>query len=126
MSVTERDFIIIGGGIIGLVLGYKVKMRYPNKTVLVIEKEQNSVCHGTGRNSGVIHSGIYYPPETLRAKYCVSGSKQLKNYVIKRNLWIDQCGKILLPTTKKTVESIPLLLERANQNGVEAVLMGGA
>ena len=126
MSVTERDFIIIGGGIIGLVLGYKVKMRYPNKTVLVIEKEQNSVCHGTGRNSGVIHSGIYYPPETLRAKYCVSGSKQLKSYVIKRNLWIDQCGKILLPTSKKTVESIPLLLERANQNGVEASLMNGA
>lgn len=126
MSVAERDFIIIGGGIIGLVLGYKLKLRYPKKMVLVLEKEQNSVCHGTGRNSGVIHSGIYYPPETLRAKYCISGSKQLKNYVIKKNLWIDQCGKILLPTSTKTVESIPILLDRANQNGVEASLLNGA
>ena len=118
MSVAERDFIIIGGGIIGLVLGYKLKLRYPKKMVLVLEKEQNSVCHYTGRNSGVIHSEIYYPPETLKAKYCVAGSKQLKNYVIKRNLWIDQYGKILLPTSKNTVESIPLPLDRANQNGV--------
>ena len=75
MSVAERDFII-GGGIVGLVLGYKLKMRYPKKMVLVLEKEQNWVCHGTGRNSGIMHSRIYYPPETLRAKYCVSGSKK--------------------------------------------------
>ncbi len=125
MSSVEKDFIIIGGGIVGLVLAYKMKIKFPQKTVLVIEKENNSVSHGTGRNSGVIHSGIYYPPETLKAKYCVSGSKQLKEYVQARNLWIDQCGKILLPTSKRSLESLPLLIERAKSNGVEAHVLSG-
>ncbi|MEO1943486.1 MAG: L-2-hydroxyglutarate oxidase [Candidatus Thioglobus sp.] len=127
MSITEKekDFIIIGGGIVGLVLAYKIKIKFPQKTVLVIEKEKNSVSHGTGRNSGVIHSGIYYSPETLKAKYCVSGSKQLKEYVQSRNLWIDQCGKILLPTSKRSLQSLHLLMERAKSNGVEAHVLSG-
>ena len=75
---------------------------------------------GTGRNSGVIHSGIYYPPDTLRAKYCVSGSKQLKLYVKEKNLWIDECGKILLPTKKNSIENIEILLDRAKKNGIDA------
>jgi|TARA_B110001469_G_C9460842_1_gene232243 L-2-hydroxyglutarate oxidase len=62
MPIVEKDFIVIGSGIIGLVLAYKIKICLPHKTVLVIEKEKESVSHGTGRSSGVIHSSIYYPP----------------------------------------------------------------
>ena len=86
----------------------------------MLDKEVDSVQHGTGRNSGVIHSGIYYPQNTLRAKYCVSGSKQLKNYVKENNLWIDECGKILLPSSKKSMLNIDVLLERAADNGIGA------
>ena len=75
MPIVEKDFIVIGGGIIGLVLAYKIKIRLPHKTVLVIEKEKDSVTHGTGRNRDIIHNVIYYPPETLKAKYCVSDLK---------------------------------------------------
>jgi (S)-2-hydroxyglutarate dehydrogenase len=118
--IEKKDFIIIGAGIVGLVLALKLKKKYPHKSILVLDKESNSIKHGTGRNSGVIHSGIYYPPGTLRAQYCVSGSKQLKSYVQEKNLWIDECGKILLPTSKKSCSSLELLLERAEKNSIYA------
>lgn len=118
--MINKDFIIIGAGIVGLVLGLKLKKKFPNKTILILDKEPDSISHGTGRNSGVIHSGIYYPPESLRAKYCVSGSKQLKSYVKNKNLWIDECGKILLPTNKQSLKSIEILLDRAKISGIEA------
>ena len=78
--MTKYDYVIIGSGIVGLVLALKLKKDNSNKRVLILDKESDSIQHGTGRNSGVIHSGIYYPENTLRAKYCVSGSKQLKKY----------------------------------------------
>ena len=104
--MRRYDFLIVGSGIVGLVLALKLKAKFANKEILMLDKEADSVQHGTGRNSGVIHSGIYYPQNTLRAKYCISGSKQLKNYVKENNLWIDECGKILLPSSKKSMLNI--------------------
>jgi len=116
--------IIIGGGIIGLATAFKLKNFNKVKEIIIIEKEKNSITHGTGRNSGVIHSGIYYPPKTLKAKLCISGAKQLKEYVKKKSLWIDECGKILVPTNSVTEQSIQNLLERGKLNKIDIELIG--
>ena len=79
----------------------------------------NSVAHGTGRNSGVVHSGIYYAEGSLRAKLCVSGARQMLEYVEERQLWNDRCGKLLVPPTESSLSSMDVLLNRGRANGVE-------
>ncbi len=114
----KYDFIIIGSGIIALTLAYKLKQKLSNSKILILEKEKNSISHGSGRNSGVLHSGIYYEPGSLRANLCVDGAKQLKEYIKSENLWIDECGKILLPTSEFSNSNLDSLYERAKKNGV--------
>lgn len=114
----KYDFIIIGSGIVGLTLAYKLKEKISNSNILILEKESNSVAHGSGRNSGVLHSGIYYDPGSLRATLCVDGVKQLKEYIKKEKLWLDECGKILLPTSEYSYSNLENLFERATKNGV--------
>jgi len=113
------DFLIIGGGIIGLTLAREWLRRHPKSKVVVLEKEANSVAHGTGRNSGVVHSGIYYAEGSLRARLCVSGSQKMLDYVDEHQLWIDRCGKLLVPPTESSLGSMDVLLERGVANGVE-------
>ncbi len=113
------DFIIIGSGIIGLTLAYKLKKKYPDCKITILEKETNSISHGSGRNSGVIHSGIYYQPGSLRAKLCVSGSVELKNYIKKNNLWIHECGKILVANADTSYGNLDFLYDRGIKNGVK-------
>ena len=74
----KYDFAIIGSGIIGLTLAFKLKQKFNNSNIIIFEKETNSISHGSGRNSGVLHSGIYYEPGSLRAKLCTKGVKELK------------------------------------------------
>lgn len=114
----KYDFIIIGSGIVGLTLAYKLKEKISNSNILILEKESNSVAHGSGRNSGVLHSGIYYDPGSLRATLCVDGVKQLKEYIKKEKLWLDECGKILLPTSEYSYSNLENLFKRATKNGV--------
>mgnify|MGYP000076322319 CR=1 FL=1 len=113
------DCLIIGGGIIGLTLAREWLRRHPQSKVVVLEKEATSVAHGTGRNSGVIHSGIYYTEGSLRAKLCVSGSRQMLDYVDEHKLWNDRCGKLLVPPTEASLSSMDVLLTRGAANGVE-------
>ena len=113
------DCLIIGGGIIGLTLAREWLRRHPQSKVVVLEKEATSVAHGTGRNSGVIHSGIYYTEGSLRAKLCVSGSRQMLDYVDEHTLWNDRCGKLLVPPTESSLSSMDILLNRGSINGVE-------
>ena len=82
------NIYIIGSGIVGLTIGIKIKKKLKGSKVTILEKEESSIKHGSGRNSGIIHSGVYYPSETLKAKLCIDGAKQLKNYVKNRKLWI--------------------------------------
>ena len=113
------DCLIVGGGIIGLTLAREWLRRYPQSKVVVLEKEVTSVAHGTGRNSGVVHSGIYYAENSLRAKLCVSGSRQMLDYVDEHRLWNDCCGKLLVPPTESSLSSMNVLLNRGLANGVE-------
>jgi L-2-hydroxyglutarate oxidase len=112
------DFIIIGSGIIGLTLAYKLKKTISNSKIIILEKEHNSIQHGSGRNSGVIHSGIYYDSNSLRATLGVRGGIELKEYIKSKKLWIDECGKILIPTSIQSFQNIDNLYQRGIQNGV--------
>jgi L-2-hydroxyglutarate oxidase len=115
----KYDFTIIGSGIIGLTLAFKLKQKFNNSKIAIFEKESNSISHGSGRNSGVLHSGIYYEPGSLRADLCVKGVKELKEYIKSENLWINECGKILLPTSEYSNSNLENLFERAKKNNVE-------
>lgn len=115
----KYDFAIIGSGIIGLTLAFKLKQKFNNSKITIFEKEPNSTSHGSGRNSGVLHSGIYYEPESLRANLCVTGAKELKEYIKSENLWINECGKLLLPTSEYSYSNLENLFNRAKKNGVE-------
>ena len=77
MSTNKYDIIIVGGGIVGLATAYKLSLKVPNKTILVLEKEKEVAAHQTGHNSGVIHSGIYYKPGSYKARNCVAGRREL-------------------------------------------------
>ena len=115
----KYDFAIIGSGIIGLTLAFKLKQKFNNSKITIFEKEPNSTSHGSGRNSGVLHSGIYYEPGSLRANLCVTGAKELKEYIKSENLWINECGKLLLPTSEYSYSNLENLFNRAKKNGVE-------
>ena len=115
----KYDFAIIGSGIIGLTLAYKLKYKFNKSNIIIFEKEPNSISHGSGRNSGVLHSGIYYEPGSLRANLCVKGAKELKEYIKSENLWINECGKLLIPTSEYSYSNLENLFDRAKKNGVE-------
>ena len=115
----KYDFAIIGSGIIGLTLAFKLKQKFNNSKIVIFEKEPNSISHGSGRNSGVLHSGIYYEPGSLRANLCVTGVKELKEYIKSENLWINECGKLLLPTSEYSYSNLENLFNRAKKNGGE-------
>ena len=117
------NIYIIGSGIVGLTIGIKIKKKLKGSKVTILEKEESSIKHGSGRNSGIIHSGVYYPSETLKAKLCIDGAKQLKNYVKSRKLWIDECGKILIPTNDISYKNLDLLINRAKENNIETNLI---
>ena len=110
---------IIGSGIVGLTIAYILSKE--NIDITIFEKERDSLSHGTGRNSGVIHSGIYYQPKTLRSTLCIKGSKLMKKFINENNLYINNCGKLLLPKTKKDIETLNLLYERSKEVGVETI-----
>ena len=110
---------IIGSGIVGLTIAYTLSTE--NVDITIFEKEKDSLSHGTGRNSGVIHSGIYYEPKTLRSILCVRGSKLMKKFISENNLYINKCGKLLLPKTTKDIETLNLLYERSKEVGVETI-----
>jgi L-2-hydroxyglutarate oxidase len=106
------DYIVIGAGIIGLATAMLLKEKYPNSSLLVIEKEDSVAKHQTGNNSGVIHSGIYYKPGSLKAKNCSEGYKLLLEFCDKNNISYDICGKIIVATNSNEVNKLLDLYER--------------
>ena len=115
MSVEKYDFIIVGGGIIGLATAYKLQLKFPERSIAVLEKENQIGKHQTGRNSGVIHSGIYYKPGSYKAKNCKNGRDQLVDFAKKNRIKHDICGKMIVATLP---EEIPIL-ENIFQRGIE-------
>ena len=116
--MISADYFIVGAGIIGLSVAKELKARRPKSKVLVLEKEQMPGLHSSGRNSGVLHSGIYYPPDSLKAKVCRQGSLEMAAYCKERKLPLSQIGKILLPLNANDAHQLDLIEDRAPKNGV--------
>ena len=112
------DFIIIGAGIVGLTIARELKRRQPRAKVVVLEKEERPGMHSSGRNSGVLHSGIYYPPGSLKAQLCSQGAREMAAFCEERVLPLRQIGKLLVPTRLLDAPQLDLLQERGAANGV--------
>ncbi len=114
---NKSEVVIVGGGIVGLTLAYQLLKRNLTSSIFIIDKEEKLGMHTSGRNSGVLHSGIYYPTNSLKAKVCKEGSERLKSWIKDRNLSINKCGKIILPTDKKLDNQLDILFDRGLKNG---------
>jgi L-2-hydroxyglutarate oxidase len=119
----KRDIIIIGGGIVGLATALKLLQQAPRLKVLVIEKETEVAKHQTGNNSGVIHSGLYYKPGSLKAKNCIHGYDLLIDFCRINEVPYELCGKIVVATDKRELPLLNTLYERGQQNGLQHLKM---
>lgn len=113
------DVIIIGGGIVGLATALRLKEQNPNIRVILIEKENEVAAHQTGNNSGVIHSGLYYKPGSLKAKNCIEGYQKLLDFCNQEEIPYELCGKIVVATQKEQIPILDGLFERGQQNGLD-------
>lgn len=121
----EYDIIVIGGGIVGTATALKLLLRKQDLKLLILEKEQELAMHQTGNNSGVIHSGLYYNPGSLKAKNCVTGYKQLLEFCDQENIAYDICGKIVVATSQDEIPALKTLFERGTQNGLTGLKILG-
>lgn len=112
------DSIIVGGGIVGLATALRLSSAPHHKKVLVIEKENEVAKHQTGNNSGVIHSGIYYKPGSLKATNCINGYHQLIDFCTKNDVPFDLCGKIIVATDESELQALKNIGDRGVQNGL--------
>lgn len=119
------DFTIVGAGIVGLSTAYKLSLKYPKAKILVLEKEDRVAAHQTGKNSGVIHSGIYYKPGSYKARNCVDGRHQLVDFCKNFDVPIDICGKVIVATDESEIPKLEEIYERGLQNEIEGIEMIG-
>ena len=115
------DIIIAGAGIVGLATAYQTLKTNPNKRILILEKETSFAKHQTGNNSGVIHSGLYYKPDSLKAKNCIRGYKMLLDFCDENQINYDLCGKIVVATKNEEIPALDILYKRAKENGLENI-----
>nr|XP_020020598.1 L-2-hydroxyglutarate dehydrogenase, mitochondrial-like [Castor canadensis] len=115
------DVAIVGGGIVGLASARALIRRHPALSVVVLEKEKDLAVHQTGHNSGVIHSGIYYKPESLKAKLCVQGAALIYEYCNQKGIPYKQCGKLIVAVEQEEIPRLKALYERGLQNGVQGL-----
>ena len=113
------DAVIVGGGIVGAATFFKLQTRFPEKKLLLLEKEAVLADHQTGHNSGVIHSGIYYKPGSYKAKNCVEGRKELVAFAKQHGIAHDICGKIIVAMEEEELPRLDRIMERGAANGIE-------
>jgi len=116
---TRSDFLIIGGGIVGLSVALAIRRRWPGAAIVLLEKEGLCGQHASGRNSGVLHAGFYYAEDSLKARLTRIGNRRLTEYCLERELPIDRCGKLVVARTPEDLPRLDALANRAVANGVE-------
>ncbi len=116
--MTTYDFTVIGGGIVGLATALELTKRYPDLKLALVEKEAGVARHQTGRNSGVVHSGIYYKPGSLKARLCVRGARLMRDFCKTHDLPFERVGKVIVATRERELGGLEALLTRGEQNGV--------
>jgi L-2-hydroxyglutarate oxidase len=118
---NKFDYLIVGGGIVGLATAYKLQLKFPNKSIAVLEKETEVGMHQTGRNSGVIHSGIYYKPGSYKALNSKKGGKELVDFAKINNVKVDVCGKIIVATKNEELPILEGIFIRGIENGTDGI-----
>ena len=113
------DIVIVGAGIVGLATAHAVQRRFPGKRVLVLEKESRPGLHQTGRNSGVIHSGIYYKPGSFKARFCKAGNASLQAFCAENGIPFAICGKVIVATEQRDLVQLDKLYQRGLENGLD-------
>lgn len=123
MGDARTDVAVIGGGIVGLAAARAVLLREPQVSLCLVEKEPELAVHQTGRNSGVVHAGIYYPPGSLKARFCTAGRVALREYTAERGIPYEECGKVVVALHDDQLPALHELHRRATTNGVPGVRM---
>lgn len=113
------DFVVVGAGIIGLTAAREIKIRWPDSSIAIFEKEKQVALHASGRNSGVLHAGFYYTPDSMKARLARDGNRMMHEYCDEHGLDINRCGKVVVASNQKELESLELLYQRGLTNGVE-------
>jgi L-2-hydroxyglutarate oxidase len=117
--MSSYDFAVIGGGIVGLSSALALGRRFPAAKILLLEKEKSLAAHQTGHNSGVIHSGIYYKPGSLKARLARDGNRAMVEFCVEHGIPHDVCGKVIVATEERELPLLDNLHQRGVQNGVE-------
>lgn len=118
MKYVTADTVIIGAGIVGLACARELQQRDPSQKIIILEKEAYVARHQSGRNSGVIHAGIYYPPGSLKAHFCREGLASTTRFCDEHQIPYEQCGKLIVATDELEMERLPNLFERASVNNI--------
>lgn len=124
MEARQLDVLIVGAGIVGLATARELCLRRPHLRCVVVDKEPDIAAHQTGRNSGVLHTGVYYRPGSARARNCTRGRTLLERFCTEHGVSWHRCGKVIVATNSEEVARIETLAGRARENGVEARSIG--
>jgi len=119
--MTAPRVLIVGGGIIGLATAYQLTQTYPDAEPVVLEKEDAVGRHQTGRNSGVLHAGLYYKPGSVKARLAVSGIRAMTAFCQRYGIPHEICGKLVVATTEEEIPRLRTLLERGTENGLHGL-----
>lgn len=117
----RADVVVVGGGIVGLAAARAMLSREPGLSLCLVEKEPELACHQTGRNSGVVHAGIYYAPDSLKARFCTAGRAALKQYAADHGIAYNECGKVVVAIRDDELPALHELYRRATTNAVPGV-----
>ena len=119
--MNSKKVVIIGGGIVGLATAYRLAERFPGARISVLEKEDAVGRHQTGHNSGVLHSGLYYKPGSLRARLAVAGIRQMAAFCRENGIPHEICGKLVVAADDSEVPRLRDLEQRGAANGLEGL-----
>lgn len=119
-----HDFLVIGGGILGLTTAHRLKTRHPDASVVLLEKEDGYARHQSGHNSGVIHAGVYYAPGSLKATLCKAGAAAIRDFCDRRGIPYEVPGKLIVATSPLEMERMAALERRARDNGLQPERLG--
>src|ERR671932_964886 len=123
--MRSYDVVVVGAGIVGLAVARELGHRHSGLKLAVLDKEAKVGQHQTGHNSGVIHSGIYYPPGSLKARLCVEGSRNIYAYCEEKGIPTDRCGKVIVASTEDEIPRLENIYQRGQANGVEGLELIG-
>lgn len=117
-TVSSADFLIVGAGIVGMCVAFELKQRNPNANIIILEKEHTVGVHASGRNSGILHSGIYYGSDTLKAKVCSSGARLMREFASEYGIACQRSGKIIIATSESDLVVLEQLFQNAKKNRI--------